>query len=70
MPYLHEIDDARDERPLDVPETCSTCAAMDAGEVRIGGRPVEVGYCRKYGCFISGQELHEDQRNGGCWEQL
>lgn len=72
MPYLYEMDDARDERPLESPlqETCGTCAALDAGEIFAGGRMVEIGYCRKYGCFVSGSELYEDQRAEGCWEPM
>lgn len=55
MPYLYEIDDARDERPLDPPlqETCGTCAAMDAGELLAGGRRVEIGYCRAAGMDVT-----------------
>lgn len=49
-------------------ETCATCSNAETSTLRIGGAPVEVGYCRKYGCFMSGEELHEDQRAEGCWE--
>ena len=67
MPYLFEIDEARDERPLALERTCMSCGASEVGIVDSGGEELIVGFCHKYEMFMNEEELNEDQRGEYCW---
>jgi hypothetical protein len=50
--------------------TCRTCRRCEVGEVEIDGTAHTVGYCFKYGCFMSENELDDDESDEGCWEAI
>lgn len=69
MPFLYEIDESRDERPLaSAPSrTCMSCGVIAVGTVDVEGVAVVVGFCSKYNCFFSEEELNEDRQLEYCW---
>lgn len=60
---LYEIDEARDEKPLEL--TCASCDNSRIGLVEIDDCLVTVGYCLKYGSFLNESELGDQ---ASCWE--
>ena len=69
MPLLYEIDEARDERPLEPPreKTCLNCQRSEVGTVNIDAGSFVVGFCPKHECFMSEAEMNEDRRGEYCW---